>query len=124
MLDELILVKEAEHKAEGELLKVHFLVTYESLRPINILKSTFKEAVNAPGIKAGVVNTFLGLAAGFLAKKILVGSTQNPLKKILAAFIETIVSGIVNCHGEEVKSFGNNIVKKFIKPSGNTEKHE
>ena len=42
LLKQLILVKEAEHIVEGKLLKDHFHLTYESLKPINIIKDTFK----------------------------------------------------------------------------------
>ena len=43
LLKQLIQAKEAEHQAAGKLLKEHLHLTYESLRPANIIKKAFKE---------------------------------------------------------------------------------
>lgn len=68
LLNQLIVIKEAEQLQQGTALKEHFRETYESLKPINILKSTFKKASSSPNLKSQLTNTAIGMTTGFLAK--------------------------------------------------------
>jgi radical SAM superfamily enzyme len=45
----------------------------ESLKPINLLKSTFNSVKETPGLGGLVVNTTLGMGAGLLSKRLMVG---------------------------------------------------
>ena len=121
VLKQLILVKESEHIIEGKLLKEHFHLTYESLNPINIIKSTFKEMVSAPDLKTNVVNTAIGLTAGFIAKKVFTGNSDNPLTKISGIILEMVIASKVTKNAEEIKSIAAIIVKKIINQHADSE---
>lgn len=94
-------LKEAIHllkvKQAGELLllKEQFQETYESLKPLNFIKNTFNEVTSSPEIKNGLINNAIGLATGYLSKKVLIGATHNPFKKILGAILEFSVASFV-----------------------------
>ncbi len=122
VLKQLILVKESEHLIEGKLLKEHFYLTYESLKPINIIKSTFKEIVSAPDLRTNVVNTAIGLTAGLIAKKIFTGKSDNPLKKISGIILEMVIASKVTKNAEEIKSIAAIIIKKIINQHVDSEK--
>ena len=62
---------EQRQAAEWPLLKEEFLKTYESFKLINILKSTFKQAVDSPDIKSNIINSAIGLTSGIVAKKLI-----------------------------------------------------
>lgn len=82
-LNQLILEKEQEHKVEGLRLVEDFKETYESLRPINILKSTLKEAVNTPGIGTTLASAAVGMAIRYVAKKVTGSDKSNSFGNIL-----------------------------------------
>ena len=105
---------EQKQAAEWPLLKDEFRNTYERLKLINIIKSTFKNAVAVPDLKTNVVNTAIGLTTGIVAKKILVGKTLNPLKQLLGIIVEIAVAGKVAKNSDGIKSIGNMIMKKIF----------
>jgi hypothetical protein len=77
------------------LLKEQFCNTCENLKPINLIKNTFKEVVASPSIKNTLVKNAIGLATGYLSKKLLIGSSHNPIKKVLGTVLEFVVANVV-----------------------------
>jgi len=86
---------ECKQVDEWALLKNEFLDTCEIVKPINILKSTIKEAYSAPNLKANIVNTVIGIATGFVGKRILIGKTRNPFTKLLGVILEVAIANKV-----------------------------
>lgn len=113
LLNELILVKEAEQKHQGIALKEHFKETYESLKPINILKSTLKKAVSSPDLKSSAANSAIGITVGFLAKKLFGGNSNNPLIKLAGTLIGSFVGSKAEANAEGIKSIGSFLVNKI-----------
>ena len=103
-LNKAILLLEDQQTLEGTLPKERFKITYESLRPINLIKSTFNELVSAPDFKEDLLNTSLSLAAGYFSKKLAIGSTNNPFKQILGSFLQMGVTSIVSKNSDDIKS--------------------
>lgn len=122
LLKQLILVKEAEQHLEGTLLKEHFHLTYERLKPINIIKNTIIEAISTPDLKNNVVNGAIGLAAGFVAKKVFTGKSDNPLTKLFGIILEMVVASKVTNNADEIKSIASIIMKKIINQQEDSEK--
>ena len=102
-LKQLIRTKESEIELEGRLLKIHFQRAYESLKPLNIIKSTIKQVISSPEVKTNVVDTVIGFASGFIAKKILVGKSNNVFSKLLGSLIEMTVANKVTQNADEIK---------------------
>jgi len=117
---------ELQQAKEWPLLKEEFLKTAESLKPINIIKNTLKEAVDLPDLKTGIINSAIGLTTGILAKKIILGKTLNPLSKLLGVALEMFVANKVSKNAGEIKSLGNSIMKKIFNREGKPEmnKHD
>lgn len=110
---------ERRQAIEWPLLKEEFLQTAESLKLINIIKSTFKEAVASPDLKTDIVNTAIGLTTGIVAKKVIIGKTLNPVSKLLGVLLEVFVANKVTKNAGEIKSFGSVLMKKiFGQPAG------
>jgi hypothetical protein len=113
-LEELILRKEEELILDGRLLKIHFHETYESLKPLNLIKNTIKQVIKSPDLKENLANTVMGLASGFVAKKLIIGKTNNPLSNILGSIIELTVTNKVVGNAEEIKAIGSILLKKLL----------
>lgn len=114
LLKELILLKETQRKLEGELLKEHFRETYQSFKPANIIKSALTEVATSPNLKANFINAAIGLATGYLAKKIFIGKTNNPFSKLLGGIVELVVANKASANAEGIKSLGSMILQKLV----------
>ena len=84
-------------KQAGELhlLKEQFQHTVESMRPVNLIKNTFRQVAHSPQIRNGLVNNAIGLAFGYLSKKVMVGSSHNPIKRMVGAVLEFTIANFV-----------------------------
>lgn len=98
------LIKDLELRQKVELndLKSHYKFTLESLKPKNILKeyiynvaSNFKTQVDQPEFKNKLLKYGIGIAAGFIAKKLIIGRSGGLLKSILGKTLQTLISGFV-----------------------------
>jgi hypothetical protein len=65
---------EAERTINWQRLKEQFYPTCESLKPVNLLKSTLKDMVSSPYMIENILSTVLSLATGFLSKKLVVSA--------------------------------------------------
>lgn len=103
-LNAAILLLENRQTEEGFLLKEQFKITYEGLKPANLIRSTFKELVTAPDFKEDLLNTSISLAAGYFSKKLAIGSTNNPFKQILGSFLQMGVTSIVSKNSDDIRT--------------------
>lgn len=113
-LRESILLLEMKQANDWCLLKEEFHTTYESVKPMNMIKNTFKDMATTPNLKTDIVNSVIGLAAGFIAKKVLLGNSHNPITKILGIVLEIAVANKVAKNTDGIKSIGSTILKKII----------
>lgn len=105
---------ETKQKEEGLILKEQCKITYESLKPINLLKSTLKDIIT-PDLTGTLLNSSLSLAAGYVSKKALIGSTHNPLKQLLGTVLQMGVTSLVSKNTNSIKSTALNIISSFLK---------
>lgn len=101
-LAEAILNLEAQRVIELEILKKHAEFTLHELNPVTIVKekihdglSNIGETVTSNGFKNDLLKTGIGLATGFLTKKLLVGSKGGILKRLLGTAVQAAVSGFI-----------------------------
>ena len=101
-LGEAIRQLESQQKAELDLLRIHFEYTVDSLNPVNIIKEKFHDTVGdigdsikSAGFKNNALKIGVGLASGFLTKKLFIGSSGGIIKKILGTVVQAAVSGFV-----------------------------
>ena len=101
-------IKSLEQKQAQELtlLREQFYITYESIKPVNIFKKAVQDIIGSSEIKNDIISNIIGLATGFISKKIVVGSSNNPFKKVLGTILEYIVANFVT---RKAESFTENI---------------
>lgn len=105
---------EAEQAIKGQLLKDQFYLTYESLKPVNLLMHTLKEISSSPYLIDNISGTAMGLAGGFLSKKIFVGTSGNLIRKLIGSILQFGVTNIVAQNSEIIKSVGQAIFQHFF----------
>lgn len=101
-----ILELENKQEDQGKLIKEQFTETYDSLKPANIIKNIFKEATASPELKGNILNTSIGLTAGYFAKKIFEKGSASPVRKILGSVLMFGITNVVTKHPDTIKSLG------------------
>lgn len=71
----LIETQEAALRAERVIVQECFRATYESFRPVNLIKSTIEE-ISSPAVQSGILSTGLTLLSQFLIRKAVSACTQ------------------------------------------------
>ena len=103
-LNQAIVILENKQSEDLELLKQQFQLTYESLKPLNLIKNAFSEMTTATDLKGNLLSNAIGMATGFLTKKVLLGSTHNPIKKILGTLLQFVITNVVSKHSDALKA--------------------
>ena len=109
---------EVEQGAKGQLLKAQFYVTYESLKPVNLLKSALHDISSSPFLIHNILSTAMGIASGFLTNKIFVGASGNMIRKLLGSVLQFGVTNVVAQHPDTLKSYGQMILQYFLRRRG------
>ena len=104
----------AEQATKEQLLKEQFCITYESLKPVNILKNTLNKVASSPYLIDNILGTAIGLTSGYLTKKLVVNTSGNIFRKLVGSVLQFGVTNLVAKNTETIKSFGKYIFKLFI----------
>ena len=102
-LNQTIALLENRQKQELKILKAQFEITYESLKPVNLIKGAFKEMSTASDLKGNIINNVIGMSTGYLTKKLLLGSTHNPVRRILGTVLQFVITNVVTKHTDTLK---------------------
>jgi hypothetical protein len=114
-LHEAILQLEMKQAAEQKLLKDQFQVVYESLKPVSLIRSVFKQVTESIDLKKNLVNTSVGLTAGYLSKMLFQGVTRNPIKKLLGTAIMFGITNLVVKNPEVIGKAGHGLFNIYQK---------
>ena len=105
---------EEEQTIKGQILREQFALTYKSLKPVNLLLGTMKDIVSSPYLTSNLVDTTIGLATGYLSKKVFVGTSVNLFRKLLGTILQFSVTNVVAKHPDAIKSFGQYLVHNLL----------
>ena len=108
-----ILLLENEQSLQVKSMKEQFINVRESLRPANLIKNTFNEAVSSPDIATNVLNAAVGLGMGILSKRMIMGPTRNPFTKLLGTILEAGIATIVTVKGDNIRDSLSNLILGF-----------
>jgi hypothetical protein len=104
---------ETQHAVKQELLREQFYITYESLKPVNLLRKTIHDISSSPDLLDDLLGTSVGLASGFISKKIFVGSSNSFFRKLIGIVIQYGISTAVKSNSEGIKSFIQKLLRNF-----------
>jgi hypothetical protein len=106
---------ELQQASELIALKQQFHKTKDGFRLVNLIKGTFKDVVSEPGLKTDALNAAIGFTSGILAKKLMIGKTINPIKKLLGFVLEMAVANKIAKNADGIKLAGTGIFKSLFK---------
>ncbi len=105
---------EVEKAFQEQLLKEQFYATYENLKPVNLLRSTLSDVASSPFLIDHILSTAVGLATGYLSKKVVVGASGNIFRKLLGFMMQVGVTNTVAQHPDSIRSIGQYIYHHFL----------
>lgn len=111
-----IIQLEVKQTYEREMLNDQFHLAYNGLKPINLIKNTLKQAAASQEIKNNILNTAVGLSAGYFSKLLFERISTNPFKKILGSALLFVVTNMVTKNPATVKLLGNKILSSIRNP--------
>jgi hypothetical protein len=114
-LNELIFITEQQYYTDFRLLKEQFHTAYESIKPINLIKNLVHEVTASPEIKEDIFGNVMGLASGFISKKIMIDENSGVFKRTIATVLQFAVANVVSKHSANIKAVGTALFNNFFK---------
>ncbi len=114
-LKEAIAQLRARKAEQGTELSEQAKVTYESLNLLTMIKNSVLGFAEKPQDMVGPV---ISLASGYLSKKIMVGGTHNPLKKLGGILLQIGVSSFVSKNTDHIRDTAARFLKKIFPAKG------
>jgi hypothetical protein len=106
---------EDEQDEKKQLLKEQLNYTLASLKPLNLLINALTDIHSSPNLIDNVLGSTIGLASGYLSKRIFVGTSGNLIRKIFGSVLQLGVTGFVAQHPDSVKLFSQFILEHLIR---------
>ncbi len=114
-LKDAIRLLEVEQALKGQLLKEQFFLTYESLKPVNLVKSTLYDIVLSPYLIDNILSATVSLATGFFTKKIVVSASDSMFRRLIGSIFQIGVTNAVAQHPDAIKNFSQYIIQHFFR---------
>ena len=105
---------EADQVVKGSKLKEDFFAVSESLRPVNILRSTIRDLTSSQYLVENIPGALMGLASGFLSRKLFIHGSGNIFRKLLGSLLQFGVTNVVAKNSNAIKSTGMAIFEHFL----------
>lgn len=110
-LNNAIQLLEIEQEVKWKSLQNKSFVAFESLKPINLINSTLKEISSSPYLLDNIIGSAMGVASGFISRKIVVGTSSNLFRKLSGAVLQFGVTNLVAHNPEVIMKLGRFIVQ-------------
>lgn len=114
-LKESIRLLELRQAEEGRLLKEQFRITYESLKPVNLIKSSILELTSSTEVKNNLFESLLAVISAYLSKNIIT-SNSNIFMKIFRVFAHFGLSNLIINNAESIRIYLSNLLSSFFTP--------
>ena len=109
-----IQILEVEQEMKVQLIKEQLILAHDSIKPINLLKSTVNDFVTSPYLIDNVLGGAVGLATGYISKKIVIGASGNLFRKLLGVVMQFGVTNVVAQHPDGIRSIGQYIYQHIL----------
>ena len=96
LLDQKIAQLTIQHKRELEELKEQFHLVQSSLTSTNIVQEGLNGFYQTVTNKENLVSTIVSIVGGYVSKKVVVGSSENPIKKVVGNVLQFLVTGYLS----------------------------
>ena len=116
-LKDAIKALETEQIEKGRLLKEELVITYESLKPVNILTNTLKELFTTSHLMENISGTTLGMVTGYLIKKLFIRESPSKIRVILGSVFQLGISKLIAQKAEYISAIGQVVFQHLFSKS-------
>ena len=114
LLEFRILELEAQQKVNLLLLKEDLHEIVENLTPLNLIKNVIADSeISSENIGQNILNDAIGISSGYITKRLMFGSSNNPVKKVMGSMFQFIVAKFVSNQSERIEAIGDVIMRKI-----------
>jgi len=89
-----IQVLEVQQRIKGHELKEQISLTYESLKPVNLIRNTLKDLFSSQYTTENISGAAMGAVSGFLFKKLFIGASANKFRKLVGNVLQFVFTDI------------------------------
>ncbi|WP_301926224.1 hypothetical protein [Ferruginibacter sp.] len=111
---------EEQTEEQKEKLVKQFHDTYNSMKPINILKNSLNKVVHSPDVVEKIVNTGMGVGLSLLTNRLVIGKSAGVARKLFGTAMELGLANIVARKAAPVKLGALNILSKIFRKKSKT----
>jgi len=104
---------EFEQEQLGVELHDTFNLAYESLKPINLIKSVINQATGSDDDSGNLLTNSLGFGAGYLSKVLIQSTLRKPLSRMIGTAVMFGLQTIVSKNPETLRAIGSGIINIF-----------
>lgn len=109
-----ILELEVQQKENLQLLKEDLQEIVENLTPLNLIKNVIADSeISSENIGQNILNDAIGISSGYITKRLMFGSSNNPVKKVMGSMFQFIVAKFVSNQSERIEAIGEVILRKI-----------
>lgn len=111
-------IAQLEHQRweEGKAVKEQLRTAYESLKPLNLIVSTLKDATVSIDLKNNLLSSAIGLFAGFLSKRLFESVSKSPFKRLLGSALMFGITNLIAKNPGMIISVGEKLINA-IRPA-------
>ena len=114
-LKEAIALLKKRQALELKELKEHMHIMHENLKPFNLLKNAVHQITSSKDIKNNIIDNIIGLASGYVSKKLFVGTSHNIIKQVLGIALQAGVTNVTSKNADVIKSLGEKGIQFVLK---------
>jgi hypothetical protein len=113
-LKEAILQLEQQQKEQWVDLKDHIGLAFDALKPINLLRTTYREFLSTPHVAEDLIGSTIGLTTGFITKKLIVKKSRNILRNFAGGLAQMLISNFVSRNAGTIKTIGSGLIHRVF----------
>lgn len=117
LLQQAIAALEVKRLEQSALVTEQFQQVRKQLQPTNLVKIAVTDLFTSPDIRTSVVDFTIGVTTGMIAKKVVVGQSNNIFTQLIGNAVQMIVTKEVSKHPEGIKTLGKTILQTFLQSS-------
>lgn len=106
----LLEIRQAEEKDE---FNKQLKLTFDSLKPANLIKSTFKDIANQVEMKSNVLEAIIPLMTNFLSAKFIRFGRRNSFYRLIATMIQMSITNFTARHRHTLLDILTNTIERI-----------
>jgi hypothetical protein len=110
-----IQILETDHTVKKQSIRDQVNLLSENLKLSSLIRNNLQEIGSSPGMIDNILGATVGLASGYISKKIITGGSAGVARKLLGSLLQLGVTTVIAQHPDTIKSVGQFIFGHFLK---------